>query len=273
MRVPMSGFNQQIIDEFRAHGGRVGGMFEGADLVLLTTVGARSGTPRTSPVGYARDGDRILVFGSNAGQDRHPDWYHNLLANPRVTVEVGTETFAAFAVPVRGAERDRLYAEQGARVPAYAAYQEQTVRVIPVVALYRTERDGGRAAAIGDQLVRIHQELRQQLAAVRAGARTGGVDVRQHCLAFCGALHAHHTNEDGAFPGIEERIPELAPVLDRLRREHTTVAGHIRRIQELLATEGDVRADLDRLAAELEEHFAYEEHLLVPALNQLTSVS
>jgi deazaflavin-dependent oxidoreductase (nitroreductase family) len=148
-------FNQQIIDEFRGRGGTVGGMFEGADLVLLTTVGARSGARRTNPVGYARDGERILVFASNAGGPNHPDWYRNLLANPHVTVELGTGTFAATAVDLHGEERDRLYAEQGARIPAYAAYQAQTSRVIPVVALYPLDvavypLDGPPRAAPGD---------------------------------------------------------------------------------------------------------------------------
>jgi deazaflavin-dependent oxidoreductase (nitroreductase family) len=265
----MAAFNDRIIEEFRANGGQVSGVFEGADLLLLTTVGAKSGEDRTSPVGYARDGERILVFGSNAGQPKHPDWYHNLLANPNVTVELGTDTFTAYAMPLHGEERDRLYAEQGGRVPAYATYQERISRVIPVVALYRTDGDTGRATAIGDGLVRIHDDLRRQLAAVRAGARGGAVELREHCLAFCGALYAHHSNEDGAFSRIEERLPELAPVLDRLRREHVVVAGQIRRLRELLDADGDVSADLDRLADELETHFAYEEDLLVPALNKL----
>jgi deazaflavin-dependent oxidoreductase (nitroreductase family) len=279
----MADFNQQIIQEFRANAGKVGGMFERADLVLLTTVGAKSGKRRTSPVGYARDGDRILVFASNAGQPKHPDWYHNLLANPQVTVETGTEAFAATAVPLHGEERDRLYAEQGKRVPAYAKYQAQTDRVIPVVALYRTDaahdREGSsaegaaRARAIGDELVRIHEGLRRELAAARAGVRAGGADLRIHCLAFCGALHAHHTNEDGAFPRIEQQVPELGPVLGRLRQEHTTLALRIRQLQDLLDASADVDADvgqdLDRLAAELEAHFTYEEEHLVPALNKL----
>jgi deazaflavin-dependent oxidoreductase (nitroreductase family) len=279
----MADFNQQIIQEFRANAGKVGRMFEGTGLVLLTTVGARSGKRRTSPVGYARDGDRILVFASNAGQPKHPDWYHNLLANPQVTVETGTKTFAAIAVPLHGEERDRLYAERGKRVPDYAEYQVKTDRVIPVVALYRSDaahdREGSsaeraegtaRARALGDELVRIHQGLRRELAAVRAGVRAGGADLRIHCLAFCGALHAHHTNEDGAFPRIEQQVPELGPVLARLRQEHATLALWIRQLQDLLDADADVRQDLDRLAGELEVHFAYEEEHLVPALNKLT---
>ncbi|MER7009653.1 nitroreductase/quinone reductase family protein [Dactylosporangium sp. NPDC000555] len=250
----MADFDQQVIDEFRASGGRVGGMFAGADLILLTTTGARSKRRRTLPVGYARDGERILIFASNGGLPGHPAWYHNLLASPRVTVELGEDVFDADATPLEGAERDRLYAEQGRRVPAYAAYQEQTTRVIPVVALHRV---GDRARAIGEELVRIHATLRRDLSAVRA-------DPRVHCLAFCAALRTHHLNEDGAFPRIERQFPQAGPVLARLREEH---AGIARRIAEL-GEEPDP-ALLDRLARELDEHFAYEERALVPLLNQL----
>ncbi|GAA2643633.1 nitroreductase/quinone reductase family protein [Dactylosporangium fulvum] len=248
----MTDGNQQVIDEFRANGGRMGGMFEGTDLLLLTTTGARSGRPRTSPVGYAHDGDRLLIFGSNAGLPAHPAWFHNLLADPRVTVELGTETFEARAVPVTGPERDRLYAEQGRRIPAYAAYQERTARVIPVVALHRVRTPG---------LAEIHQRLRADLAAVRADRH----DLRAHCLAFCGALRAHHTNEDRVFPRIEARFPELRPAIERLRREHTAIA---RRIAELEDAPDD--AVLDRLAADLEAHFAFEEEHLTPVLDKLS---
>ncbi|MEU3600049.1 nitroreductase family deazaflavin-dependent oxidoreductase [Streptomyces sp. NPDC006798] len=137
-------FNRKIIEEFRAGGGLVGGVFEGFPLVLVTSTGARSGQPRTNPVAYARDGGRILIFGSNGGAHRHPDWYWNVLADPRVTVEIGdgeggVETYAGIATVLEGEERARLYREQGERVPAFAAYQAGTERVIPVVALERSE--------------------------------------------------------------------------------------------------------------------------------------
>jgi deazaflavin-dependent oxidoreductase (nitroreductase family) len=137
-------WNQQIIEEFRANGGVVGGMFQGALLVLLTTIGAKSGKPRTSPAGYLRDGDRILVFASNAGLPKTPDWYHNLIARPGVTVEIGTgdggvETYAATATPIEGEERDRLYKLQSELVPAYGEYQAKSSRTIPVIALHRVD--------------------------------------------------------------------------------------------------------------------------------------
>lgn len=115
-----------------------------------------------------------------------------------------------------------------------------------------------RAVAAGDQLVQIHDLLRRDLAALRAGDLPAA-DLRVHCLAFCGALTAHHTRESGAFPDFERRWPELGPVLARLREEHAAIA---RRIEEGID-------DLDQLAEELESHLAYEEEHLVPALNKL----
>lgn len=130
-------FNRKIIDEFRASGGKVGGGFEGAPLLLLTTTGAKTGAARVHPVMYLDDGGRRYVFASKAGADTNPDWYHNLLAHPDVSVEVGSDTIEARATPVEGSERDRVYAEQARRYPGFAEYQEKTDRVIPVVALDR----------------------------------------------------------------------------------------------------------------------------------------
>jgi deazaflavin-dependent oxidoreductase (nitroreductase family) len=133
--VDMNEWNKKIIEEFRANGGKVGGQFEGAPLVLLTTTGAKSGRKLTTPVMYLADGDRQIVFASKAGAPTNPAWYHNLIANPRVTVELGEATFEAEATPVTGEERDRLYDKQARLYPGFAEYQEKTTRVIPVVAL------------------------------------------------------------------------------------------------------------------------------------------
>jgi deazaflavin-dependent oxidoreductase (nitroreductase family) len=130
-------FNAALIEEFRANGGRVGGRFEGRPVLLLTTTGAKSGRRLTTPLVYLQDGERRLIFASKAGAPTNPDWYHNLVANPRVTVEVGTETYEATAVVVNGEERDRLYARQVAAAPQFGEYQEKTTRVIPVIALER----------------------------------------------------------------------------------------------------------------------------------------
>lgn len=128
-------FNQQIIDEFRAHGGEVGGMFEGAPMLLLHHRGARSGQERINPLVYLADEGRYVVFASKGGAPTNPAWYHNLLANPDVTIEVGTETIRARAEEAKGEERDRLYRTQAERNPGFAEYERKTDRVIPVVVL------------------------------------------------------------------------------------------------------------------------------------------
>ncbi|MDI5974480.1 nitroreductase family deazaflavin-dependent oxidoreductase [Streptomyces sp. SL13] len=128
-------FNARTIAEFRAHHGQVGGNFAGAPLLLLHTVGARSGAPRINPMMYLSDQGRYLVFASKAGSDRNPDRYHNLIAHPDVRIEVGDRTLAVRAVELLGAERDAHFAEQARRYPGFAGYQRATERVIPVIAL------------------------------------------------------------------------------------------------------------------------------------------
>jgi deazaflavin-dependent oxidoreductase (nitroreductase family) len=133
----MSDYNEQIIREFRANAGRVGGSWEGRALLLLTTTGRKSGKQFTTPIVYTRDGDRLLVYASNGGAPKHPAWYLNLTADPEVVVEVGGERYTATAESLEGEERDREYDAQAARVPAFDRYRETTTRVIPVVALRR----------------------------------------------------------------------------------------------------------------------------------------
>ena len=133
----MHEFNRQIIEEFRANGGKVGGGFEGAPMLLLHTIGAKSGTERVSPLVYQTDGDRIVIFASKAGADTHPDWFHNIRANPDVTIEIGTETQTRRARVAEGEERERLFATQKATMPAFAEYEAKTERQIPVVVLER----------------------------------------------------------------------------------------------------------------------------------------
>jgi deazaflavin-dependent oxidoreductase (nitroreductase family) len=136
----MSDFDATIIEEFRANEGQVGGNFDGAPLLLLHTRGARSGEPRVHPVMYLRDGDRYLVFASKAGADTNPAWYHNLLAHPETTIELGADQIAVHATELEGEERDRWYAEQARRYSGFADYERKTSRVIPVVALTPAER-------------------------------------------------------------------------------------------------------------------------------------
>ncbi|MGQ0832016.1 MAG: nitroreductase family deazaflavin-dependent oxidoreductase [Microthrixaceae bacterium] len=134
----LNDFNQGIIDEFRASGGTVTGIFEGAPMVLITHTGAKTGQRRTTPLVHTIDGDRVVIIASMGGAPTHPAWFHNIKANPRVTVELGTETFEADATIYEdGPEHDRLYAQQAALMPNFAEYQAKTERVIPVVALTR----------------------------------------------------------------------------------------------------------------------------------------
>lgn len=133
----MKSFNAALIEELRANGGKVTGRFEGRPVLLLTTTGAKSGRRITLPLVYLQDGERILIFASKAGSPRNPDWYHNLVANPTVTVEIGNETDDARAVILTGEERDRLYAKQVEAMPTFGDYQAKTERVIPVISLER----------------------------------------------------------------------------------------------------------------------------------------
>jgi deazaflavin-dependent oxidoreductase (nitroreductase family) len=131
----MEEFNRGVIEEFRANDGKVGGPFEGAPVLLLTTVGAKSGEQRTTPVMYLPDGERMIVFASLGGAPNNPAWFHNLVANPSTTVEVGHDTVEVDAVVTSGEERDRLFDEQAALYPQFADYAQKTTRQIPVVAL------------------------------------------------------------------------------------------------------------------------------------------
>jgi deazaflavin-dependent oxidoreductase (nitroreductase family) len=132
-----SDWNRHTIEEFRANWGKVGGIWEGRPLLLLTTTGAKSGRRHTTPTMYLRDGDRLLIFATKAGAPTNPHWYHNLLAHPEVTIEVGPETYQAIATQVTGEERDRLYAKQAELYPQFADYEKRTTRKIPVIALER----------------------------------------------------------------------------------------------------------------------------------------
>ncbi len=127
--------NQGIIDEFRANGGKVGGHFAGRTLLLLHTVGAKSGQERINPVAYVKDGNRFVIIASKGGAPSNPDWYYNLLAHPLVTVEVGTEQFRARAAVTSEPERTRLYDKMVEMMPSFAEYREKTTRIIPVITL------------------------------------------------------------------------------------------------------------------------------------------
>ncbi|MEU0098717.1 nitroreductase/quinone reductase family protein [Streptomyces sp. NPDC006267] len=285
-------FQQSVITEFRANAGKVGGPFEGSDLLLLTTTGARSGTRHTTPLGYVRDGGRLLVVASNLGAPRHPDWYRNLLARPTVQVELGDQEFESLAVPAEGTRRDELFARVVAVAPGYAEYQDATDRMLPVVVLELPDPDATppEAASLADKLVRVHTWLRGELLHVGAeteayfAARAShsgdgdapapglGLQIRQRCLAFCQALEFHHTAEDGQmFPTMEGYHPHLRDVFDRLREEHRSIGVVQSALAALLAdvtiAEPDrFRAELARMSAELNAHLDHEEEHILPLL-------
>ncbi|MEV6302011.1 nitroreductase/quinone reductase family protein [Actinoplanes sp. NPDC051861] len=271
-------FNGPVIDEFRANHGVVGGMFEGGRLVLVTTTGARSGQKHTVPLGYLPDGgERILVIASAGGSPRHPAWFHNLLAEPVVTVEDGTFTYDARASVLAGAERDEAFARAVEVDSGWADYEKQSGRTLPVVALTaipgppRTD-----AATPGGMLKLVHDAFRRELSLIRAEvARSGpvlGAQLRVNCLSLCAGLHGHHVREDeGMFPGLEQYRPSLGPVIDELRAEHEVIAGLVGRLREVLADPGMARdvlsAEVSRLTAEVESHLDHEEAALIPVLD------
>lgn len=271
-------FNASIIDEFRANKGQLSGPFADARLLLLTTTGARSGRPHTVPLRYTpHTGDRVVVVASAAGAPRHPAWYHNVLANPTVTVESGGFTYEARAEVLAGDERDEVFARIAEHDARWADYQAATARVIPVVTLARLPSppriDG---ASFGTVLSAIHDTFRRELRLIRAEVAASGASVgaqlRVNCLALCGGLTQHHTMEDGGmFVGIGNQRPDLAPVLARLREEHEAIAALVEGLDRVLADAGPDRATLlaevDRLTAELESHLTYEERSLIPVLD------
>ncbi len=130
-------FNRKLIEEFRANEGKVTGQFANTPLLLLTTIGARSGEERVNPLAYLEDGDRLVIIASYAGADKSPPWYHNLVANPEVGVEVGSKKFEARADVVAEPERTELYTRMESQMSAFTDYREKTTRVIPVIALSR----------------------------------------------------------------------------------------------------------------------------------------
>ncbi|MFJ8793169.1 nitroreductase/quinone reductase family protein [Streptomyces sp. NPDC102462] len=271
-------FNQRIIEEFRAHHGRLSGPFEGARMLLLTTTGARTGTRHTTPVGYLPDGgDRVLVIASAGGSPRHPDWYHNLLAHPRVTVESGVFAYEAEAVVLRGGERDAAFARAVEADPGWAEYQQKTDRVIPVVALHEIAKAGPpevSADSPGEAIRLIHDVFRRELALVRAELDRGngstlGAQLRVICLTLCQGLHNHHQGEDAAlFPQLADRHPGFASARERLVREHERIAELTGELRRAVSTRDPAaaRAEVLRLTEELEAHLAYEEEQLLPLL-------
>lgn len=282
----MNDVNQRVIDQFRANNGRVGGMFADSRLLLLTSTGARSGRRHSTPLGYFPDGERVLVIASAGGSPRHPDWFHNIRADPRVTVEDGAFTYDADAGVLVGEERDTVFARLVEAAPGFGDYQRTTSRVLPVVALSAVSDappgdapPGGAppgGASLADMLVGVHDGFRRELGLIRKElADSGpslGVQLRINCATLCQGLHNHHVGEDmGLFEAIGARHPELAGTLARLRSEHEKVAELTAAIRSAVRDESRdaARAEVERLADELERHLDHEEEQLLPALRAM----
>jgi deazaflavin-dependent oxidoreductase (nitroreductase family) len=133
----MKAFNKNIVDEFRANNGKVGGPFEGATLLLLNTTGAKSGQPRLAPLAYLTVDGKTIIIGSKAGADTNPDWVHNLRANPQAHIEVGADAYDVTARELPPAERAEMYPKVVAAAPGFGQYQDKTSRVIPLFELQR----------------------------------------------------------------------------------------------------------------------------------------
>lgn len=221
----------------------------------------------------------MIVIGSAGGSPRHPAWFHNLVAHPRVHVEDGLFAFDADAAVLDGAERDAVFARAVETDSGWADYERRSGRTLPVVALTPVPGPPGGPGVDSPAafLVTVHESLRRELALVRAefpaAGPTLGAQLRINCLSACHGLHFHHTAEDGhLFPAIAAARPDLADVLERLRAEHVVVADLIARIEQAVRADGNgdgaaVVADVDALIERLEAHLDWEEQQLVPVLN------
>jgi deazaflavin-dependent oxidoreductase (nitroreductase family) len=259
-----------MIKEFRANDGKVGGPFEDARLLLLTTTGARSGREHTTVLGYYPDGERVLVVGSAGGAPKHPDWYHNLVANPDVTVETGLFTYPATAAVLRNAERDAVFTRLVEANPGWGDYQSRTTRTIPVVALvpHQGPPSGG---SLAETLKRIHTTFRRELALIRkeVGASGNlGAQLRINCLTVCQGLHYHHTGESTAlFPALQTQHPELTHTIAILQSEHDQIAVLLDELERLVSNPTpDLLPKVDHLISMLNAHLDREEAELLPYL-------
>ena len=265
--------NRQIIEEFRANNGQVGGDFEDTRLLLLTTTGSGSGFSHTVPIRYLPDGGgRVLVVASGGGSSRHPAWFGNLVARPRVVVEDGVFVYDAEATVLAGAERDAAFARAVEVDPEWGADQRATTRVIPVVALRRLAPGPTTAGSPGAGLCLVHDSFRRELRLVRdEEARSGsvlGAQLRMNCLTLCHRLDIHHRTEDTRMFVFAGDRPELAATLARVRAEHESLAALLDQLREVVNSGApDLLATVDRLVADLESHLDFEERELVPSLD------
>jgi deazaflavin-dependent oxidoreductase (nitroreductase family) len=240
--------------------------------LLLTTTGARTSQQHTAILDYYPDGDRVLVVGSAGGGPKHPDWYHNLVANPEVTVETGLSTYPATAVVLRDGERDEVFARLVEADRGWGEYQSKTTRTIPVVALV-PQPGPPSGGSFAETLKRIHTTFRRELALIRkeiatSGTASLGAQLRVNCLTLCQGLHNHHTGESTMlFPGLATQHPELADAIAVLQSEHDQIAVLLEELEKHVSNlSPDLLPQVDRLIDALTAHLDYEEAELLPYL-------
>ncbi|WP_116041213.1 nitroreductase/quinone reductase family protein [Amycolatopsis palatopharyngis] len=274
-------FDHQTIDEFRANHGRLSGLLGERRIILLTTTTA-TGATRTTPVEFLHDerpdgGPRMLLIAVGDADD-HPAWYHDLETHSQVTAETGVFTLEAEAESLPDDERDKLFARAAEADPTWADRQAASKLKIPVVTLHPVG-GGPNTDREGDFLLQIHDAFRHELALIHKEVATSGpglgAQLRINCLSLCQGLQHHHNSEDDQmYPVVDEKHPELAPTLTRLRQEHQQIAVLLEQLQEAVsATDADrstVIAEVERLTIELEAHLDYEEQELIPVLNRMS---
>ncbi|MER5704773.1 nitroreductase/quinone reductase family protein [Micromonospora sp. NPDC002296] len=270
--------DQRVVEEFRSNRGRVSGPLAGSRLLLLSTRGGDGGQRRTTPVEFVHDGGRrtlIVAVPDRAGA--LPGWYEDLRAGSRVGVENGVFTLEAEAVTLDGAEREEIFARLVEAEPGLAEAQDRLGAPIPVVALNPVSgRPSG--SSWSEDLKLIHDAFRRELALIRtelAGAGPSlGAQLRINCLTLCGGLGHHHTSEDAQMlPVVGEHHPELAGVIAELRAEHEAMAKLLAELQAVISADrpdtAQVRAEVERLTAQVEAHLDHEEAELLPLLDAL----
>lgn len=209
----------------------------------------------------------MLIVGSAGGSPKHPAWYHNLLADPEVSVDLGIYSYPATAVVLRGAERDEVFARLVEADPGWGDYQAGVTRTIPVVALTPGAPPGARSGSFAEALKTIHAAFRRELALIRHEVATSGTSglgaqLRINCLTVCQGLHYHHTGESTMlFPGLVEQHPELADVIAVLQQEHEQIAVLIGRLEKAVTLD-----QVDELIVQLNAHLDREEAELLPYL-------
>ncbi|MFG2231658.1 nitroreductase/quinone reductase family protein [Streptomyces sp. NPDC048723] len=283
----LSDFSQWIVAEFRANGGRVGHPFAHERMILLTSGGLRTGQPRTTPLLYVPDDGGILVVASPSGASGHPDWYFDLVVDPRATVETGEKIYNALATITKDTERDRCFALAAASLPGLSEHPAEGSRLLPVVRLQPVERDACVSGAWtrGDEVMLGCDRQRRAALGVCAAladaytsdkpATRPGPELLSSCRDLCITLREQHLGRDlELYAELDRQLPAFAPVLARLRRERQVVAAILDELQQSLDAPGGctiavAKAGFDRLWAVLAQHLASKQAHLVPALDAL----